>query len=527
MSIISEEIKNELRKYISYQYPVGPANAELITDVEIAKILFDTENKIYKSFKDNPTILVGRRGSGKTAYLKSSFFSGNYDIVIDIPTAKVFLQIINTIQEISHGIVFPENTAEVWALAFTILYFKELIISNSKYFNFKITKDYLAKIGLGDDSLKNTEQFLWKIVEIIGENSKGKTLGTFIQILRYCDNVSFDDAKKEVESYVKSKNIRSILLIDSLDQLPISSEKFSHALSGLLKCVGSFNVPNKMYDIRFCLPAELYHEFVNISSNPLKDFEKHVTLHWHSTELLSILTYRLKIFAELYDEELAKKIKDLNHNNKDEANQIFYTYFPKEVENGLGFKEDTLAYFMRHTQLIPRQLICCINTVLSCQLKKFGTIAQINNKCIVDGVKKAEDVIRNEIFSAFKNIYPHCEDIYSRCIPELPRKFDHGQLQTVHTRFGIRKGDDLSDFHDFKTMLMRIGCIGRVFRETERYVEGIFDYSRQNQLLISSNDEMCTHPLFSCKVTNINTINYPKAIYPYGSNIDGEDTRNF
>lgn len=524
--VLSEELKTELKKYISIQYPVGPTNSEFINNIDVAKMLFDTENKIYRTFKENPTIIIGRRGSGKTAYLKSSFFSGNYNLVIEIPTAKVFTQIINEIQKITHGVVFPESTAEVWELAFTILFFKELILLHGKNFDFKVTKDYLGKIGVGDNGLRTTEQFLWKIVDIIGENSKGKTLGSFIQVLKYCDDVSLEDAKTEVETYIKVKNIRSILLIDSLDQFEITSDDFADALSGLLKCIGSFNIPNKIFDIRFCLPAELYHEFTRISSNPLKDFEKHVTLHWHSSELLSILSYRLKLYAELHDTSIHKKVQHLNQNNKEEAKEIFFTFFPKEIENGLGFKEDTLAYFIRHTQLIPRQLLLYINTVLSCQLRNGGTLTEVSNKNIVNGVKQAEDKIRSEIFSAFKNVYPQCHDIYSRCIPELPRKFNYGQLQQVHTRFGKKEAGS-SDFHDFKTMLMRIGCVGRVFQETERYVEGIFDYSRQNQLLISSNDEMCIHPIFSCKVTNKNVINYPKAIYPYGSNIDGEDARSF
>lgn len=523
---LSEEKKEKLKRYITKKQPVGPANAEQLNDIDIAKLLFDTENKIYESFISNPTIIIGRRGAGKTAYLKSALFSGEYDIVIDIPTPSVFLQVVEKIQNIAHGVIFPENTAEIWELAFSLLFFKEISRKNDDKFDFKYTKDYLSKIGLNNNEYHNVENFLWDVINIISKNFQGKPVGTLLQLVKYCDNVTFDDAYNEVNNFIKINNHKAILLIDSLDQFEICSENFSHALSGLLKCVGSFNIPDKIFDIRFCLPAELYHEFLDISSNPLKDFERHVTLHWHSSELLAIIANRLKIYACLYQKDLSKKIKNLNPNKKDEAKEIFYSIFPLKVDNNLGFKEDSIAYIIRHTQLIPRQFLLYINTILSYNFRKGETIFGISNEAITEGVKQAEMIIRSEVFSAFKCVFPFAKEIHERCVPELPLMFNYGQLQKAYTQFG-KKILKYDDFHDFKTMLIRIGCIGRVVGETERYIEGVFDYSRQHQLTISSDDKMCLHPIYSCTVNCKARKQVPKAIYPYGSDINSEDTRIF
>ena len=524
--MFSSELIELLKKYITQQQPVGPANAEQISNIKVAKVLFDTENKIYESFISNPTIIIGRRGAGKTAYLKSSLFSPNYNFAIEIPTPKLFNQIVEKIQKIAHGVIFPENTAEVWELALTLSFFREILLRAPNGCKFNKTKNYLAKIGLEEREYNNVEDFLWDVINIIEKNHQGKPIGTLLQVVKYCDNVSFDDAKKEVEECLKEKNIKSIALIDSLDEFNICTSEFTHALSGLMKCVGSFNVPEKLFDIRFCLPAELYHEFMDISSNPLKDFERHVTLHWHSSELLSIVSHRLKIYSLLYNAEIFQKINVLNPNKKDEAREIFYTFFPRKVKNSLGFKEDTLAYIIRHTQLIPRQFILYLNTILSYNNRKGGAINDISNEAIIEGIKQAEQIIRNEVFSAFKCVYPDAKDIYNRCIPELPLMFDYGQLQKIFTQFGKKVAVE-GDFFEFKKMLVRIGCIGRVYAESDRYIEGIFDYSREHQLTVSSDDYMCLHPIYSCKVNCKVKRNSPKAIYPYGSDIDAEDNRNF
>ncbi len=45
--------------------------------------------------------------------------------------------------------------------------------------------------------------------------------------------------------------------------------------------------------------------------------------------------------------------------------ELFNEFFPDTVVNQIGFEEPTIAYILRHTQLLPRQLLLILNEALS------------------------------------------------------------------------------------------------------------------------------------------------------------------
>ena len=64
-----------LEKYVKHGTVFGPTDAGMIKvhDIDILRKFFDPQNKICNAIKLNPSIVIGRRGSGKTAYLHSVF----------------------------------------------------------------------------------------------------------------------------------------------------------------------------------------------------------------------------------------------------------------------------------------------------------------------------------------------------------------------------------------------------------------------------------------------------------------------
>jgi hypothetical protein len=63
-----------------------------------------------------------------------------------------------------------------------------------------------------------------------------------------------------------------------------------------LKFVGSMNKPRDVVDVRFCLPSELFHRIIKISSNPNKDFRRALRLQWTASELVLIGAQRLMYY---------------------------------------------------------------------------------------------------------------------------------------------------------------------------------------------------------------------------------------
>ena len=68
---------NTNKPYITKDEPYGPIDSIDIDshDVKAIKLLFETHNWIYKNLRNRPSIIMGRRGAGKTHYLRSVFSS--------------------------------------------------------------------------------------------------------------------------------------------------------------------------------------------------------------------------------------------------------------------------------------------------------------------------------------------------------------------------------------------------------------------------------------------------------------------
>ena len=69
-----------VRPYITKDEPFGPIDSTDIdsNDIDALRLLFEQQNRIYKNLRNRPSIIIGRRGSGKTYYLRSVFFDKAY-----------------------------------------------------------------------------------------------------------------------------------------------------------------------------------------------------------------------------------------------------------------------------------------------------------------------------------------------------------------------------------------------------------------------------------------------------------------
>ena len=67
---------NNVSHYITKDEPFGPIDSGDIdsSDLKALMMLFEKHNWIYKNLYSRPSIIIGRRGSGKTYYLRSVFF---------------------------------------------------------------------------------------------------------------------------------------------------------------------------------------------------------------------------------------------------------------------------------------------------------------------------------------------------------------------------------------------------------------------------------------------------------------------
>lgn len=520
---INQEQKNILLDYFSDEEPFGPVNAAEIEDPKVLELIFEQHNKLFKALKKRPTIVVGRKGAGKTSYLNSVFFEGVYDFKVELDTAKALTSVIESIALFKGGAIFAESVAEIWENVLFTGAFSELrnqLKSNSKAK--KLINDYLAKIGIRDAG--TFDDVLWHMADIFADKSKNGSINVIAEVLRALSNNEFKDVKTELCKELAQENKRAVILLDSLDNFQLDINEVARAIQGLLKRIGESNKPLNRIDIRFCLPAELFHVFVPLSSNPTKDFKRKILLHWVASELVMLAAHRLKIYSQLDLEKLPTIIDDLEISDKESAQTIIKSILPSSITCRLGVREDSLAYILRHTQLLPRHLLLILNSICD-QNKKLnnrGETFSVSEDAVKKGVRDIEDMIVQEIFGAFSGLYPHAKVVCEGCLPELHSKFSRGDLERVFRRNGKRLFQS-DEFDDFQQMLIEIGCIGRVLDDQGKYIQGQFEYTVPYKLVTSSDDLLCIHPLF-CELFNVK-IREQKPIYPYGSKIEDKDVR--
>src|SRR5688500_16792986 len=181
--------------------------------------------------------------------------------------------------------------------------------------------------------------------------------------LRGSNEITIDDAKTAVSKTLELSKKTFVILMDSLDDFQLDIDSVARSLQGLLKVVGAMNKPRDVVDIRFCLPSEVYHRFMKLSSNPNKDFRRALKLQWTAGELLLLGAQRLKFYIDLHYPNSLMGISLLDLTSRADALKLFQAVLPERITNQKGFQEDTISYILRHTQLLPRHFLILVNSI--------------------------------------------------------------------------------------------------------------------------------------------------------------------
>jgi hypothetical protein len=514
---------NDVRPYITSDEPFGPIDSGDIDshDLKALLMLFERHNWIYKNLHSRPSIIIGRRGSGKTHYLRSVFFDQQYDYYVEVRTPRVLGQVASAIQKMTSEVVFSEMVSELWDTILWLAVFLEIRKhSVLQPDDLNVVNGYLDKLRVSDmetvdDVLRNVAVML---EEIVSRNETGTS-----DFLWGADKINLEDARSAVLHSLKIAGKKFAILMDSLDDFQLDINSVGRALQGLLKIVGSMNKPRDLVDIRFCLPSELYQQFIKLSSNPNKDFRRALKLQWTASELVLLGAQRLMFYLALHHPSVLKRMSPLDLTKRADALTLFSAVLPERIKNQVGYQEETISYILRHTQLLPRHFVILLNSIF----KSPGGNSRhfpIGEERIVNGIRSVEDFMVREIFVAFDLVYPNAEETCRRCLPELGHKFTMSDLHRVFTRHGKAVFGSDSLF-DFQRMLLEMGAVGRVIPGSERdvYIKGNFEYTVSHQISLSQDDELCVHPLFS---GIFNSSKKERPVYPYGSVLEDEDYRD-
>jgi len=329
---------------------------------------------------------------------------------------------------------------------------------------------------------------------------------------------------------MRAQDQRPVVLIDSMEDLHSELQALARPLAGLFGLIGRADrSAEQECDFRFCYPSELWLKLSDFAANPLKDAENHIAIRWNAKELLQIAGHRMAIYLKLHEPAVLTELfgrRAYNPRSFDDALTVLGHVLPPTITNLVGIEENTVAYLMRHTQLLPRHLLRILNGIMQRNRELGNEPLEVTEEAIVEGVGRVEELLVAEIFSAYSAVHPRARAACRRAIPELDLSFSDGDLHRTFNRTGIAKTTDL-DFFGFKEMLVQIGALGRVMRRTDRYIEAEFDYTLPSTLYTGHGDDLCLHPLFS-RVFRARGVydrkkNGPSSVYPYGSDPEHAD----
>ena len=527
-------LAHRLRQYLTPTFPLGPSDAAEIKDIEVAAKLFDPHNDSFNTLlRKDLSVLIGRRGSGKTALLNSyryrryldKYFKPNprsaasdyraYDFVIPIETYKHFDDMQHAVVRDANGFRPIEAIVEDWASVVTDYFFARLVAEELEAE--RITdaigrlRSYLYQDE--DDFKRRIREQIWgtKLLHILKrmvqrESHQGD------------DRLNREDALALAVEHLTVTKRRALIVFDSMDEYDIGNEAFNRTLAALIRFISNFNARQDQIRIKLVLPSEIFPEINRASANPLKDLVSVDQLSWEATELEQIAAHRFRLFLELYDPEYAIELSDLDLNKRHIVRAFWSRFFQKPHKNIYDVPEDGMTYVLRHTQLLPRQFLMILQEIIVRSHRKTGGYREFKNSAIAGAIDAMEPQIGMEILGAFSHIYPKAEDFCKPVFANFPTVFSYEELEDKWRKKGRPVARVLSpefDTPQFCEMLVRMGIIGISRVETDRYFEGQFGYDSKDPTNIGDGHALCLHPIFSKKF-NAAGNEQRKAIIPKG-----------
>jgi energy-coupling factor transporter ATP-binding protein EcfA2 len=373
---------------------LGSDSAE--RDIAIGLSDYFYQNSTYqKFFKSGKTILVGNRGSGKSAIFKYMALvearKGN--LVIDLSpeeySYEMLSQYLRSEQEGSWGKQSSYSVA--WQYLLYHLIFKQvfaekrgLLLGNQKdihlYVQNNLQNQDLNSIGILFAYLKRLEN-----IKLGNHESIQKTRE--LQAL-----YSLEEIKGLLPSLRKIlEKLRIKVFIDELDKGWDNSEDAKYFLAGLFQAAQKLNLISPNLKVYISIRQELFDNIPQIYEDAQKIREDVEVIRWGKSELLELIGLRIAhCFPELQE-----------HNGLRRWNSIFISHLS-------ACHEESANYVIDRTQLRPRELLqfCKLCVEYYCEGKRIEE----------DTISAAEEVYSEQkikdLAAEYRFRYSHLLDLF-------------------------------------------------------------------------------------------------------------------
>jgi hypothetical protein len=526
---LNVDLSAKLKQYVRPDQPFGPPDAADIKESDCAAALFDWNNQAFAELLTGSDVLVGRRGSGKSALLGT--FRSKRHMKADLTSdeareyrdrfhlnAKTLLAVPDLIVEADTPAHMDE--LEIYCLEHHLPSVEVL----ARMWNVRIW----VLVGT---SLQRDYPILWRnapenLKAYVADDDVVKTALGGVNDNTGCV-MPANHFVADMEAFLRSEGKRCVITFDNLERYKVNDEQ-NAVLAGLIAATGKMiGAQHPSLDVKLCLPAEIFEHLKTVIFRADKDLQRIQYLHWSPVELMHVAASRLKVYFQLYDPDTYDVVKDLRLSDRSILRKFWNRFLPERIVNALGMEEDTFTYLLRHTQLLPRQVLTFLNAVARrfTRDRRILFTSAFEAKHIVTGVEDAENSNAQAVLAMFQPMYPRVMEIFDVVMPRLKGVFDYGFLQSVYHSSAKSHMQQMQrpDFRSFWRLMLSTGAVGIVDAtgSSDIYETGKFEFNSSNLLRVSDKDRLCVHPMFS-RIYNVDEAAIQKVVLPRGSDFDLE-----
>lgn len=560
---LSDEQRDELTdEILSRSHPLGNDVFEYTNDhfnPDLYQLLFNFHPSHFQEDKGmRPSIILGRRGAGKSSYLNNlahkkdivAIAVNSWDIVDLIERqVKVVLQTQESID--------PEKVADVWHFVFLTLIARSVATMDASS---QSVKAMLGNLPVRDIVNKSAAVVANEVLDWLRNTYVQNTDNVFdVNMLTHSLKLSQNSLsgwETALHRFARDCGTCIVLMIDNPERLNqdfneswqssyVDSNKARwKTYSGLLTLLSTFNEGKVAVQARYCVPAEQYFFLRERSTAILKHLSKIQVLHWSSGEILSALAHRYMVYLQFHKSNRNgmryQRLKAIEIYTRDGAFEFFKKIFEPTIKNSRGFDEDTVTYLLRHTQLLPRQIIIYLNEAIHLALMENPRydLTRLESRFIKQAIHNKEGLLAVEVVDSYTAVFPEGKDMM-RAVARLPVLTTVGEIKTCWAEIGAKKilskysafPEVVVEADRFIRFLTEVGIIGRATLQTEpeagSYASAVFEYTMPERLLFRDDDQVAVHPLFCshCNGDQCIGLDPYKAVYPKGTEPDDIDKR--
>ena len=485
---------------------------------EYSELYFDETPFNEAAIQQETYLIIGRRGSGKTAL--SRYFSFNKTladpIYIDVDEPALYQHCLT---EVANRAANSRDLAiyrlqRIWNYALWRVIFEHTRALSADVD--RATTPSAQRRSVSDFINGLFEMFMQLFKDTDGNIDDGDL-----------DALLTDDHMAQAQEAVLalSRKRPVVIAIDTLERYKVTDDGLMNAMAGLVQCAAEFNrdFASRGIHLKVFMSGEVFPYLTEVVlQNPLKSVKGPVYLLWRPKDLLRLISWRFHRHLEaegLLDEKSQGRIDWADHG--DVMKRMWLPYFGEEITNGRGLRERTFSYVLRHTQLRPRQLILVCNAIAN-RARHARRFPHFTEADIVEAVKQVENELAGEIISSFHSVYNRVHEIVDALI-NMPMVFTGNELDKRAPQSKAAWPDGTYSPAAFRQLVTELGIVGRVSRHNadSGFIDADFEYSMRDRLRVTHRDQCAIHPMFYRRL-NIDLTEHAR-VMPFSTDRDHRD----